>query len=114
VEGEAPKVLISGLGLRSRCSSYTMNGLCTAVRVVEAFKDPNLTYYVSYLLATGALKVRKVNSCFNAGPMGTYTIEKAPHSDGGVAVLQGAVTVYDKTNVAADAEHRQRRKRRSR
>ena len=62
-----------------------------------------LTYYVSYLLATGAIQGAEGEQ-FEAGRMGDYTIEKDPTRDAGLRVLMGPFTVYDKTNVEAAAQ----------
>jgi rhamnose transport system substrate-binding protein len=102
VAGEEPKVVISGLGLPVEMLSYTLNG-CAPQFALWSFVDLGyLTYYVTYLLATGAIK-GEVGEQFKAGRMGTYTIEKDPTRDQGLRVLMGPFTVYDKTNVAADA-----------
>ena len=50
------KVKVSGLGLPSEMVSYTMNG-CAPEFALWSFVDLGyLTYYTSYLLATGAIK----------------------------------------------------------
>ena len=59
-----------------------------------------MTYYASYLAATGALK-GEVGETFKAGRMGNYTIEKDPTRDAGNRIVMGPFTVYDKTNVEA-------------
>ena len=40
---------------------------------------------------------------FEAGRMGTYTIEKDPTRDAGLRVLMGPFKVYDASNVEAEA-----------
>ena len=55
-EGLCDKVKTSGLGLPSEMVSYTMNG-CAPEFALWSFVDLGyLTYYTSYLLATGAIK----------------------------------------------------------
>ena len=99
-EGEEPKVVISGLGLPNEMVSYTMNG-CAPQFALWSFVDLGyLTYYTTYLLATGAIK-DEVGETFEAGRMGTYTIEKDPTRDKGLRVLMGPFSIYDKTNVEA-------------
>ncbi|HLB49855.1 MAG TPA: substrate-binding domain-containing protein, partial [Anaerolineales bacterium] len=99
-EGLCDKVKISGLGLPSEMVSYTLNG-CAPEFALWSFVDLGyLTYYTSYLLATGAIK-GEVGETFEAGRMGTYTIEKDPTRDAGLRVLMGPFTVYDKDNVEA-------------
>jgi rhamnose transport system substrate-binding protein len=99
-EGLCDKVKVSGLGLPSEMVSYTLNG-CAPQFALWSFVDLGyLTYYTSYLLATGAIE-GKEGETFEAGRMGTYTIEKDPTRDAGLRVLMGPFTVYDKTNVEA-------------
>jgi rhamnose transport system substrate-binding protein len=99
-EGLCDKVKVSGLGLPSEMVSYTLNG-CAPEFALWSFVDLGyLTYYTSYLLATGAIQGTEGEQ-FEAGRMGTYTIEKDPTRDAGLRVLMGPFTVYDKTNVEA-------------
>jgi rhamnose transport system substrate-binding protein len=99
-EGLCDKVKVSGLGLPSEMVSYTMNG-CAPEFALWSFVDLGyLTYYTSYLLATGAIQGTEGEQ-FEAGRMGTYSIEKDPTRDAGLRVLMGPFTVYDKTNVEA-------------
>ncbi len=97
------KVKVSGLGLPSEMVAYTMND-CAPQFALWSFVDLGyLTYYVSYLLATGAIQGTEGEQ-FEAGRMGEYTIEKDPTRDAGLRVLMGPFTVYDKTNVEAAAQ----------
>jgi rhamnose transport system substrate-binding protein len=82
--------------------SYTLNG-CAPEFALWSFVDLGyLTYQVSYLLATGAIE-GKVGERFEAGRMGTYTIEKDPTRDAGMRVLMGPFKVYDASNVEVEA-----------
>ena len=97
------KVKVSGLGLPSEMVSYTLNG-CAPEFALWSFVDLGyLTYYTSYLLATGAITGAEGEQ-FNAGRMGDYTIEKDPTRDAGLRVLMGPFTVYNKDNVEAAAK----------
>jgi rhamnose transport system substrate-binding protein len=92
------KVKVSGLGLPAEMLSYTLNG-CAPEFALWSFKDLGyLTYYVAYLLSTGAIE-GKDGETFEAGRMGTYTITKDPTRDAGLRVLMGPFTVYNKDNV---------------
>jgi rhamnose transport system substrate-binding protein len=62
-----------------------------------------LTYYTTYLLATGAIK-GEIGERFEAGRMGTYTIEKDPTREKGLRVKMGPFTIYDKTNIEEAAK----------
>lgn len=94
------KVKVSGLGLPSEMVSYTLNG-CAPQFALWSFVDLGyLTYYTSYMLATGAI-LGQEGEKFAAGRMGEYTITKDPTRDAGLRVLMGPFTVYDKTNVEA-------------
>jgi rhamnose transport system substrate-binding protein len=102
-ENLCDKVKVSGLGLPSEMVAYTMND-CAPQFALWSFVDLGyLTYYVSYLLATGAIQGTEGEQ-FEAGRMGEYTIEKDPTRDAGLRVLMGPFTVYDKTNVEAAAQ----------
>ncbi len=101
-EGLCDKVKVSGLGLPSEMVEFTLNG-CAPEFALWSFTDLGyLTYYVTYLLATGAIK-GEVGERFEAGRMGTYTIEKDPTRPKGLRVLMGPFSVYDKTNVEKEA-----------
>ncbi len=94
------KVKISGLGLPAEMVSYTMNG-CAPEFALWSFVDLGyLTYYTTYLIATGQIKA-EIGQSFKAGRMGTYTIEKDPTRDKGLRVLMGPFTIYNKNNVEA-------------
>ena len=62
-----------------------------------------LTYYATYLLATGQIK-GDVGEAFVAGRMGEYKIEEDPGRAGSKRILMGPFTVYNKDNVEAAAE----------
>jgi rhamnose transport system substrate-binding protein len=97
------KVKVSGLGLPSEMVSYTLNG-CAPEFALWSFVDLGyLTYYTSYLLATGAIQGTEGEQ-FTGGRMGDYTIEKDPTRDAGLRVLMGPFTVYNKDNVEAAAK----------
>jgi rhamnose transport system substrate-binding protein len=101
-EGLCDKVKISGLGLPAEMVSYTLNG-CAPEFALWSFVDLGyLTYYTTYMLATGDLKGEEGEK-FNAGRMGDYTIEKDPTREKGLRVLMGPFTVYNKENVEKGA-----------
>src|SRR5262249_40953224 len=101
-EGLCDKVKVSGLGLPSEMVAYTKNG-CAPQFALWSFKDLGyLTYYATYLLATGQLQ-GKEGEQFEAGRMGTYTIEKDPTRPKGLRVLMGPFSIYDKSNVGQEA-----------
>ncbi len=102
-EGLCEQVKISGLGLPAEMVSYTLNG-CAPEFALWSFVDLGyLSYYTTYLLATGAITAEE-GQTFEAGRMGTYTIEKDPTRDAGLRVLMGPFTVYTAENVEAAAE----------
>jgi rhamnose transport system substrate-binding protein len=99
-EGLCEKVKVSGLGLPAEMVSYTMNG-CAPQFALWSFVDLGyLTYYASYMLATGAIK-GEVGEMIHAGRMGDYTIEADPGREGAKRILMGPFTVYNKDNVEA-------------
>ena len=80
-----------------------MNG-CAPEFALWSFVDLGyLTYYASYLLATGAI-TGAVGEEFTAGRMGNYTIEEDPGRAGAKRILMGPFTVYNKDNVEAEAK----------
>jgi rhamnose transport system substrate-binding protein len=102
-EGLCDEVKVSGLGLPAEMVSYTLNG-CAPEFALWSFDDLGyLTYYVTYMLATGDLQAEE-GASFEAGRMGTYTIEKDPTRDNGLRVLMGPFTIYNKDNVEAAAK----------
>jgi rhamnose transport system substrate-binding protein len=99
-EGLCGKIKVSGLGLPAEMVSYVEND-CAPAFALWSFVDLGyLTYYTSYMLATGDIK-GEVGEMFEAGRMGTYTIEKDPGRENGVRVLMGPFTVYTKENIQA-------------
>jgi len=99
-EGMCDKIKVSGLGVPAEMVSYTLNG-CAPEFALWSFVDLGyLTYYTSYLIATGQMQ-GEIGETFEAGRMGTYTIEKDPTRDNGARVLMGPFTVYNKENVEA-------------
>jgi rhamnose transport system substrate-binding protein len=102
-EGLCDQVKVSGLGLPAEMVSFTLNG-CAPEFALWSFVDLGyLSYYTSYLLATGQMEAAE-GVTFEAGRMGTYTIEKDPTRDAGLRVLMGPFTVYTAENVEAAAE----------
>lgn len=103
-EGLCDEIKVSGLGLPAEMEEYTLNG-CAPEFALWSFVDLGyLTYYVSYLLATGALQGVE-GEVFEAGRMGQYTIEKDPTRPDvdALRVLMGPFSVYNAENVEAAA-----------
>jgi len=98
-------VKVSGLGLPSDMLEYTMNG-CAPEFALWSFVDLGyLTYYASYLLATGQIQGVE-GETFTAGRMGDFTITKDPTRPDVDArrILMGPFTIYNKDNVEAAAK----------
>ena len=101
-EGLCDDIKVSGLGLPAEMVSYTMNG-CAPEFALWSFVDLGyLTYYVTYLIATGQIE-GVAGESFHAGRMGVYSIEKDPTREQGLRVLMGPFSVYDRDNVEAAA-----------
>ncbi len=97
------QVKVSGLGLPAEMVSYTLNG-CAPEFALWSFVDLGyLTYHAAYALATGQITAEAGQS-FDAGRMGSFTIEEDPTRDAGLRVLMGPFTVYTAENVEAAAE----------
>jgi rhamnose transport system substrate-binding protein len=100
---------VSGLGLPSEMKDYTLSG-CAPEFTLWSYVDLGyLTYYTSYLLATGAIQ-GVAGESFNVGrPISgatTFTITKDPTRPDvdALRVLMGPFTVYNKDNVEAAAK----------
>ena len=99
-EGLCETVKVSGLGLPAEMVEFTLNG-CAPEFALWSFVDLGyVSYYAAYLLATGALQGVE-GETFEAGRMGTYTIEKDPTRDAGLRIVMGPFTVYNADNVEA-------------
>ncbi|MBE2239867.1 MAG: substrate-binding domain-containing protein [Caldilineaceae bacterium] len=102
-EGICDTVKVSGLGLPAEMVEYTLNG-CAPEFALWSFVDLGyVSYYAAYMLATGALQGAE-GETFEAGRMGTYTIEKDPTRDAGLRIVMGPFTVYNADNVEAAAK----------
>jgi rhamnose transport system substrate-binding protein len=97
------KVKVSGLGLPSEMLAYAKNG-CAPQFALWSFVDLGyLTYYTTYMIATGAIKAEE-GASFKAGRLGDFTITKDPTRAKGLRVLMGPFTIYNKDNVEAAAK----------
>lgn len=96
-EGLCGEILVSGLGLPAEMQGFVENG-CAQEFALWSFIDLGyLTYYVSYLLSSGALE-GEVGETFEAGRMGVYTIEEDPTREGAKRVLMGPFSLYNEDN----------------
>ena len=101
-EGMCDTVKVSGLGLPAEMVDFTLNG-CAPEFALWSFVDLGyVTYYATYMLATGAIEAKEGVS-FEAGRMGTITIEKDPTRDKGLRIVMGPFSVYNEDNVEAAA-----------
>lgn len=101
-QGLCDSIKVSGLGLPADMKDYTLAG-CAPEFALWSFIDLGyLTYYTSYMLATGAIQ-GVAGETFTAGRMGDYTITADPTRPDVTAlrILMGPFTVYDKDNVEA-------------
>jgi rhamnose transport system substrate-binding protein len=99
-EGICDKVKVSGLGLPSEMVSFVKND-CSPEFALWSFKDLGYTtYYLAYMLASGDLEAAE-GAQFEAGRMGTLTIEKDPTRDAGLRVVMGPFSTYNKDNIDA-------------
>ena len=102
-EGLCDQVKVSGLGLPDEMREFTESG-CAPEFALWSFVDLGyLTYYVTYGIATGQIEAAD-GTTFNAGRMGTYTIETDPTRDAGLRVLMGPFSVYNADNIGGGEE----------
>ena len=98
-EGLCEDVKVSGLGLPDEMRAFTESG-CAPEFALWSFVDLGyLTFYVTYGLATGQIEAAD-GVTFEAGRMGTYTIETDPTRDAGLRVLMGPFSIYNADNIA--------------
>lgn len=102
-EDMCDKVKVSGLGVPAEMVTYTLNGCAPEFALWDFVDLGYLTYYTSYLIATGQI-AGELGESFVAGRMGAYTIEKDPTRDNGNRILMGPFTVFNKDNVEAAAK----------
>ena len=101
-EGLCDQIKVSGLGLPAEMREFTESG-CAPEFALWSFVDLGyLTYYVTYGIATGQIEAAE-GATFDAGRMGTYTIEKDPTRDAGLRVLMGPFSVYNADNIGESA-----------
>ena len=97
-EGLCDEIKVTGLGVPPEMLEFTQNG-CAPQFALWSFVDLGyLTYYTSYLIATGQLEAVE-GATFEAGRMGEYTITADPTRDAGLRVLMGPFSVYDAENI---------------
>ena len=108
-EGLCDSVKVSGLGLPGEMVDFTLNG-CAPEFALWSFVDLGyLTYYVTYLLATGALEgvageTFEVGRPVSGNTQFEITADPTrPDVEGALRVLQGPFTVYNAENVEAAA-----------
>ena len=91
----AKKVTLTGLGLPSQMRTYIKSGV---VQSFELWNPSNLGYLAGYAAASLASGTSLADgSTFSAGSLNkTYTMSSA---DGGLSVILGPPTVFDKTNI---------------
>ncbi|MBI5957818.1 MAG: rhamnose ABC transporter substrate-binding protein [Chloroflexi bacterium] len=90
-------VLLSGLGLPSEMESFVEAG-CAQEFALWSFHDLGyLTYYVSYMIASGQLE-GEIGETFVAGRMGEYTIEEDPNREDGKRIKMGPFSQYNADN----------------
>ena len=94
-------VKVSGLGLPAEMVSYTLTAVHRSSRCGS--RRPRLPDLLRVTpLATGDIDAAE-GVAFDAGRMGSYTIEKDPTRDEGLRVLMGPFTVYRHRSLEAAA-----------
>jgi rhamnose transport system substrate-binding protein len=105
-EGLCDTVKVSGLGVPVEMVEYTLNGCAPEFALWDFVDLGYLTYYTSYLLATGAIQgvegeTFKIGRPIVVNGKDTFTIEKDPTRPDvdALRVLMGPFTVFNKDNV---------------
>lgn len=103
--GLCDEIKVSGLGVPAEMVEYTLNGCAPEFALWDFVDLGYLSYYVGYLLATGAIE-GAAGETFDAGRMGSFEITAdptRPDIDGALRVLMGPFSVYNADNVEAAA-----------
>jgi rhamnose transport system substrate-binding protein len=102
-EGLCDQIKVSGLGLPDEMREFTESG-CAPEFALWSFVDLGyLTYYTTYGIATGQIEAAE-GATFNAGRLGTYTIEDDPTPREGLRVLMGPFSIYNAENIGEALE----------
>lgn len=97
-EGLCDQIKVSGLGLPDEMAEYTHSG-CAPQFALWSFVDLGyVAMHAAYAIATGQVEAAD-GETFEAGRMGSYTMEEDPTRDSGLRIIMGPFTVYDETNV---------------
>src|ERR687892_1797956 len=98
-EGLCDQIKVSGLGLPDEMAQYTNSG-CAPQFALWSFVDLGyVTMHAAYAIGTGQVEAA-AGETFDAGRMGSYTIEEDPTRDSGrLRIVMGPFTVYDESNV---------------
>lgn len=96
-QGLIGKVQLTGLGLPSEMYEYVLNGACTMFGLWNPKDLGYLNAYVTYRLIREEI-TGKPGEAFEAGRLGSYTIEPIEGVDYGVVYL-GSLYRFDKANV---------------
>jgi rhamnose transport system substrate-binding protein len=96
-EGKIDKIEVTGLGLPSEMSDYVKNGSCKAFGLWNPIDLGYINAYISYHMATGAI-TGAPGEKFDAGRLGSYTIEVEEGVSNGLIYL-GGVYQFDMDNI---------------
>ena len=101
-QGKSATIKVTGLGFPHDMRPFVKDGTSPEFGLWSVPDLGYLTYYASYMLATGAIQGVE-GETFTAGRMGDYTITKDPTRPDidALRILMGPFTVYDKDNVEA-------------
>ena len=104
-EALGDEIKVSGLGDPSEMLEYTQNGIAPEFALWSFIDLGYLTYYASYLLATGQIEAKEGQK-FTAGRMGEYEITKDPTRPDvdSLRILMGPFSVYNADNVQAASD----------
>ena len=96
-EGLCETIKVSGLGLPDEMKLYTKT-VAHRSSPLE-LRRPRLRHLLRRIRSANGDFEAAEGASFEAGRMGSYTIEKDPTRDEGLRIVMGPFTVYDETNV---------------
>lgn len=96
--GKCDSIKVTGLGLPAEMLDYTLSG-CAPLFSLWDFVDLGyLAYYAGHRLTSGELEVKE-GQTFQAGRLGTFTVERDPTREDAYRVVMGDFKIYNKNNV---------------
>ncbi|MHC1771484.1 MAG: substrate-binding domain-containing protein [Flexilinea sp.] len=96
IQDQGLDIKITGIGLPSEMVTYIHDGICPEMWLWDIYKYGYLTAYTLTEIVNGNI-TGKTGETFEAGKLGSYTIED--HADGGTMVMLSDGLLFDESNI---------------